>query len=300
MMNNYRLFILPGILMISAALNAQKPIKVLEDSIPIGNYLYPGFNVTIPETNFDNTLKNWVKMQESGTKSKVQTENGEMTIFGAIIKEISAAPVNVYSRLMNEDTLNRLLVTIELKKDQYIEPASGEVQLTAARNYLKEFAKSQYMDVVKEQLSAQEKILRDMENELSSLENRKKRTLKTAENKRSTVNDEQSALSVKQNELGLVSTEISNKNREMIAMRVGPERDAMSAQISELEKRRKKLQNEISSSENKISKAKSDINEANNEVPVNENEQYEIRAKIDTQQAVVQSYVEKLNNVKRY
>ncbi len=300
MMNNYRLFILPGILMISAALNAQKPIKVLEDSIPIGNYLYPGFNVTIPETNFDNTLKNWVKMQESGTKSKVQTENGEMTIFGAIIKEISAAPVNVYSRLMNEDTLNRLLVTIELKKDQYIEPASGEVQLTAARNYLKEFAKSQYMDVVKEQLSAQEKILRDMENELSSLENRKKRTLKTDENKRSTVNDEQSALSVKQNELGLVSTEISNKNREMIAMRVGPERDAMSAQISELEKRRKKLQNEISSSENKISKAKSDINEANNEVPVNENEQYEIRAKIDTQQAVVQSYVEKLNNVKRY
>jgi hypothetical protein len=300
MMKNSTLIILLSLLLSVPAMNAQKPIKVLEDSIPIGNYLYPGFNVTIPEANFDNALKNWIKLQESGTKSKVQTENGEMTIFGAIIKEISPAPVNIYSRLMNEDTLSRLLVTIELKKDLYIEPASGDIQLTAARDYLMEFAKSQYIDVIKSQLDAEEKILRDLNKELGSLENSKARTQKTAKNKRGTVNDEQDKLLVKHNELSLLSNEIIYKNNEMIAMPVGAGRDAMAAQIKELEKRRKKLQNEIGKGENKIDKARSDINQADRAIPRNENEQDVIKAKIDAQQAVVQTFIEKLNNVKLY
>jgi len=300
MMKNSTLVILLAILMATTALNAQKPIKVLEDSIPVGNYLYPGFNITIPEANFENTLKNWVKLQESGTKSKVQTENGEMTIFGAIIKQVSPAPVNIYSRLLNEDTLSRLLVTIELKKDLYIEPASGDIQLTAARDYLKDFAKSQYMDVIKEQLAAEEKILRDMNKELGGLENSKSRTQKTARNKRNVVNDEQDKLLVKHNELSMLSNEIIYKNNEMIAMPVGAGRDAMSAQIKELEKRRKKLQREISKGESKINKARSDINQADNSIPRNEQEQGNVRARIDAQQLVVQSYIDKLNTVKLY
>jgi len=300
MMKNSTLIILLAILMSNTVLNAQKPIKVLEDSIPIGNYLYPGFNVTIPEANFDNTLKNWVKLQETGTKSKVQTENGEMTIFGAIIKQVSPAPVNIYSRLLNEDTLSRLLVTIELKKDLYIEPASGDIQLTAARDYLKDFAKSQYMDVIKEQLAAEEKILRDMNKELGGLESSKSRTQKTARNKRNVVNDEQDKLLVKHNELSMLSNEIIYKNNEMMAMPVGAGRDAMSAQIKELEKRRKKLQREISKGESKINKARSDINQADNSIPRNEQEQGNVRSRIDAQQLVVQSYIDKLNTVKLY
>ena len=81
-----------ALLIAAPGLYGQKPIRVLEDSVQFGNYLYPGFNVTIPEAGYDNVLKNWIKAQETGTKSKVQTENGEMTIFGAIIKEISSTP----------------------------------------------------------------------------------------------------------------------------------------------------------------------------------------------------------------
>ena len=92
-----------ALLVAAPGLFGQKPIKVLEDSVQFGNYIYPGFNVTIPEAGYDKILKDWTKTQENGTKSKVQTENGEMTIFGAIIKEVSPAPVNIYSRIMNED-----------------------------------------------------------------------------------------------------------------------------------------------------------------------------------------------------
>jgi len=289
-----------ALLVAAPGLFGQKPIKVLEDSVQFGNYIYPGFNVTIPEAGYDKILKDWTKTQENGTKSKVQTENGEMTIFGAIIKEVSPAPVNIYSRMMNEDTLTRLLVCIELKKDQYVEPASGDIQLTAAKNYLKEFAKSQYMDFIKEELAAEEKILRSLKNELGSLESSKARNQRTAKNKRNTVNDEQEKLLVKHNELSLLSNEIINKNNEMMAMPVGAGRDAMATQVDELEKRRRKLQKEISQGENRISKAKSDIDQADRAIPRNETEQSVMKSKIDAQQAVVQSFIDKLNNVKLY
>lgn len=299
-MKKSTLIICMALLIAMPALKAQKPIKVIEDSIQIGNYLYPGFNITIPEADFNNALKSWVKLQETGTKSKVQTENGAMTIFGALIKQVSAAPVNIYSRLMNEDTISRLLVAIELKKDQYVEPASGDVQLSAAKDYLKEFAKSQYIEVIKSQLAAEDKILRDLKRDMSSLEKSKSRSQKTAKNKRSTVNDEQEKLLVKNNELSILSTDIIYRNNEMMAMPVGAGREASAAQIKDLEKRRKKLQKEISKSESKIQKARSDINQADRAIPRNENEQDTMRAKIDAQQAVVQTFIEKLNTVKSY
>ena len=294
------LYLCLALLASAPGLNGQKPIKVLEDSVQFGNYLYPGFNVTIPEANYDKVLKNWIKAQESGTKSKVQTENGEMTIFGAIIKEISPSPVNIYSRLMNEDTLSRMMVSIELKKDQYVEAAVGDIQLTSARNYLKEFAKDQYIDFIKDELAAEEKILRDLKQELGGLENSKARSQKTAKNKRNTVNDEQEKLLVKHNELSLLSNEIIGKNNEMMAMPVGAGRDAMAAQIKELEKRRKQLQKEIGKSESKINKARSDIDQADRAIPRNESEQNVMKSKIDAQQAVVQKFIDKLNNVKLY
>ncbi len=294
------LFLFMALLTAAPGLYGQKPIKVLEDSVQFGNYLYPGFNVTIPEAGYDKVLKNWIKAQETGTKSKVQTDNGEMTIFGAIIKEVSPSPVNIYSRLMNEDTLSRLMVSIELKKDQYVEAAVGDIQLTSAKNYLKEFAKDQYIDFIKDELAAEEKVLRDLNKDLGSLESSKARSQKTAKNKRNTVNDEQEKLLVKNNELSLLSNEIIGKNNEMMAMPVGAGRDAMAAQIKELEKRRKKLQKEIGKSESRINKARSDIDQADRAIPRNESEQNVMKSKIDTQQAVVQKFIDKLNTVKLY
>jgi len=300
MMKNSAIIYLLALMLTAPAMHAQKPILVLEDSILIGNYLYPGFNVTIPEANFENTLKNWIKLQETGTKSKVQTENGEMTIFGAIIKQVSSAPVNIYSQLRNEDSLSRLMVIIELKKNQYVDPTSGDIQITAAKEYLKEFAKSEYIEVIKGQLEAEEKKLNDLDKELGSLESNKVRTEKKAKTNRTTITDEQDKLVVRHNELSQLSNEIMRKNTEMIAMPVGAGRDAASAQVKELEKRRKKLQKEINQSENRIKKAKSDIDQADRAIPVNEKEQSAMRTKIDEQRAVVQTYVDKLNAVKLY
>ncbi len=299
MKRNYLILCL-ALLIAAPGLFGQKPIKVLEDSIRHGNNLYPGFNVTIPEASFDKALKSWVRKQETGTKSKVQTEGGEMTIFGAIIKGISAAPVNIYSQMMNEDTLTRLMVAFELKKDQYLDASTGDIQLTAAKNFLKEFAKDQYIDHIKGEIAAEEKKLRDLNKELGSLQSSKARTQKKARNQRNAINDEQEKLLVKNNELSVLSNEIIFRNNEMMSTPVGAGREEMSAQIKDLEKRRKKLQKEISKSENRISKSRSAIQQADRAIPRNEQEQNIMKLKIDEQQSVVQRFNDKLRTVRLY
>lgn len=282
------------------AMNGQKPIVVSEDSVKVGAGLYPGFAVTIPEADYDQTLKNWVKELEGGTKSKVVTENGIMSIFGANLKNISPTPVNIYSSLENEDTLSKLMVCIELKKDVYLDQSGGDSQLTTARNFLKEFAKTQYTSFIKEEIDREEKVLQELEKELKGLESNKARAEKNAQNSMFDIQNEEEKLLLQNNELNLLSNRIVEQNREMMSLQAGPAKEARSAQVKALEKDRKKLQKEIGKSEKNIRKAKSTVNDAEKMIPKNEEEQNMMKEKIEEQKDVVQKYVDKLNTVKSY
>jgi len=281
-------------------MSAQKPITIREDSLLVGKYMHPGISTTIPEANYDKTLKNWIKQMESGTKSKVVTENGMMTIFGAMLKKISPNPVNIYSKLINQDTLNKLMVCIELKKDEYLEPALGDAQMMSARDFLKEFAKDQYIDFIKDEVATEEKKLKDLTAQLSSLENSYSKTQKKAGSNRSAVSKEQENLAILKGQLSQITTDIARENAAMISMETGPEKEAQAARIKEMDKSKKKLQKDISKSENKIKKAESTIAQADESIPLNKNEQFVMQQKIDEQTAVVKKFVDKLNTVKLY
>lgn len=299
MKNLYLIFCL--VFMLPALnLRAQKPITIMEDSLFVGKFLHPGISVTIPEANYEKTLKNWVKQMESGTKSKVVTEDGMMTIFGAMLKKISPNTVNIYSKLVNQDTLNKLLVCIELKKDEYLEPAIGDAQMMSARDFLKGFAKDQYIEFIKDEIAIEEKKLKDLTGQLSSLENSYSKTQKKAGSNRSAVSKEQESLAILNAQLSQMSTDIANENAYMISMETGPEKEAQAARIKELNKNKKKLQKEISKAESKIRKAESSIAQADESIPLNKNEQFVMQQKIDEQTAVVQKFIDKLNTVKLY
>jgi hypothetical protein len=281
-------------------LRAQKPITIMEDSLLVGKYKHPGISVTIPEANYDKTLKSWIKQIEAGTKSKVVTEDGLMTIFGAMLKKISPNPVNMYSKLINQDTLNKLMVCVELKKDEYLEPALGDAQMMAARDYLKEFAKEQYIEFIKDEVAAEEKKLKDLTGQLTSLENNYAKTQKKAGSSRSTVSSEQEKLALLNGELSQLSTDIDRENSAMIGMDTGPEKEAQATRVKELNKRKKQLQKDISKTESDIEKAELSIAEADEALPLNENEQAVMQQKIDEQTVVVQKFNDKLNTVKLY
>lgn len=283
-----------------ASAYAQRPIRLTEDSVKYGSAKYPGISVTIPEVSYDRTEKNWIKELQSGTRSKVVTENGELSIFGAIVKDISPNPINIYSRLVNNDSLLVLLVSFELKKDQYVEKSTGDAELMAAREYLKEFAKSQYVDFVKDEVQVEDKKLKDLNNELNSLQNEKSKMQKSIQSNRTTITEAKDNILLQNNELTKVTSELIRENNLLTSMEEGAAKEEKASYIKDLEKRKKKILNDIESSENKITKAHNEISEAERNIPKNESQQETLRNKVAQQDQVSKVYTDKLNRVKAY
>ena len=224
-----------------SAVKAQKPITVTEDSLSFGKESMPGLTVTIPEVSYEKTMKDWTKELQSGTRSKLVKEGNDMTIFGARIKDISPNPLNVYSVMTStNDSLIKLSVAFELKKDQYIERSTNETDLDKAKNYLKEFAKNEYLELAKNQSDAEDKKLRDLQRDLSSLEREKSRLQKSIESANTIIFNEKQNITLQQNELNAVSGEMVEQNKQLAT----PEGDAVKKEktdyLNNLEKRKLK------------------------------------------------------------
>ncbi len=282
------------------AVNAQKPIVLSEDSIQIGKSYLPCLSVTIPEADFDVVLKEWIKEIESGTKSKVVNENGEMSIFGARIKKIDAGDINVYSKLVKLDSMLQLFASFEVKKDEYIESATGSPAFVSAQEFMKEFAKNKYIDVAKSQADAEEKKLKDLQKELSSLESEKSRMQKNIQSNNSRISSENENIILQNNELNTVTAAIAEQNRLLITMEEGPARDELEKQIKELEKRKKRAEKSVRKAEKKIGKADTSIDQATGDIPRNERMQEQVKEQIAAQDAVYQKYAEKLKKIRAY
>jgi peptidoglycan hydrolase CwlO-like protein len=288
------------LLIFCSGIKAQMPFSVSEDSLKLGKSTLPGISVMIPEVNYENTLKAWIKNLESGSKSKVVTENNEMSIFGAKIKELSPNPVNVYSKLIKFDSTLKLTVSFELKKDQYVERTGTASEFPKAEDYLKQFAKNQYIDLVKTQVDREDKKLRDIEKELSSLEKEKNHMQKSISSNNTTIANEKENITIQNNELTTVTAAIVEHNRQLDTISTGPAKEEKIKYLKELDKRKKKAQSSIESSENKINKTNNDTDKTNAEIPKNEKMQEQVNEKIQNQQAVLQKFTDKLKKIKSY
>jgi peptidoglycan hydrolase CwlO-like protein len=102
------------------------------------------------------------------------------------------------------------------------------------------------------------------------------------------------------NELTKVSAELLTQTDQLTSMEEGSAKEEKASYVKDLEKRKKKILNEIESSENKITRANNEINEADREIPRNESEQETMRGKIANQDQVVRTFTEKLNKVKSF
>jgi hypothetical protein len=284
-------FFIPGVF-------AQQPIRVYEDSISFGKNKYPGVVVTIPEANYEKLQKDWKKELETKTKSQVVIENGEWSIFGANVKNLSLTPVNIYSRLSPVDSLIELRAVVELKKDVYVEKQSSE--MLKLETYLKEFAKNQYLETAGSQLKTEEDTLRQLKKMLSDYEKRESNLKEDIKSSEKTIKEAEDNISALNSELETLGSEIDNQNTQLSAMTDGSTKDDKAKYIKDLEKQKRKLGNDIESSQKKIKKANKVIEDANKEIPEKKSLQEEMKKKIEAQELVVQKYEQKLAAIKLY
>ena len=283
-----------------AILYGQKPIAVSEDTVSFKDAKYPGIIVTIPEFNFEATQKNWIKELQSGTKSKVVTEDKEMTIFGAINKDICPNPINIYSKFINQDTLLLLVTAFELGRDKFIEKASGENELTQAKLFLKQFAKEQYIDRVEDELSSENKFLKGLGNALENLQKDKLKFQKSIQSNKSDSIQAVNNIYIQNSEIAGLTKEIMDQNNQLISMQSGKVKDEKSDYIKGLEKKKKKAFNEIESLQNKIVKMNTENLQYMDDIVKNESDQEVMKGKVAQQELVVKKCEEKLAAVKAF
>ncbi len=288
------------VLLPMTGIRAQIPIVIAEEKLQFGNSSMPALSVTIPEVEYDLTLKEWIKTLESGTKSKVVTESSGMSIFGARLKDISVDPVNVYSVLDNTGEVLKLSVAFELRKDQYIEKAVSEADFLKADAFIKGFAKTRYLDLAKAQLNVEEKKLNEIERRLSSLENANSRMQKSILSGRNTIQAENDRIVSMNNELAAINTEIDQNNQILATLEAGTTREEKLKYSDELNKKKEKTVSSIESSEKKIAKANDAIREAEKDIPGNERDQSKVREEVAAQDAVVQQFTNKYNTIRNY
>ena len=290
--------LLLALIMTIPGVNAQQPIRVYEDSVSFGKSKHPGVVVTIPEANYEKLQKDWKKELEAKTKSKVVIENGEWSIFGANVKNLSPTPVNIYSKLTNLDSLVELRAVVELKKDVYVERQSTE--MLGLKNYLKEFSKNQYLETAGSQLKIEEDTLRQLKKMLSDYEKSESNLKEDIKSSKKSIKEEEDNISALNSELETLGPEIDNQNTQLSAMTDGSTKDDKAKFIKDLEKRKKKLGNDIESSEKKIKKANKVIEDAEKEIPEKQSLQEDMKKKIAAQELVVQKYQQKLDVIKTY
>lgn len=278
----------------------QKPVLIYNGTLELTGSTYPGIIATIPEVAYEVVQKNWIKAIESGTRSKAVYDNGKWTLFGANISSISPTPMNVYSKLENQDSLVRLLVAMELKKDDFIQTGTHEPELASAREFVKQFAKKQYLELVAGQLKAEEKKLKEVERESSSYKKQQAKLERAMRSAEKTLKSEQEKLVTYNTELNNMSVELASQTMQLNELAEGPAKEEREKYLKSLEKRKRKITKGISSSQKKIDKANNTIRDSSARIPGKETKQDDAQNKIAAQQAVVNQFKDKLKKIEQY
>lgn len=287
-------------LFVSFGTLAQKPVSIENKNIVFKHGENPGFIVSIPEVSTELVGKAWTKQQEKFTKSKVQNDGGELSIFGAVVKDVTAEPLNIYSYIKSQDSVCIMYVSFELKPKEYIKEESGEA-FTKAKLFLLNFAKDQYLELANDQLKVQEIKLKRLNNELESTKKDKEKLEKMIVSNGVDVNARNDELVVMRSNVKTLNEELVKQNSQYITLEEGTIKEEKKKYINELEKRIKKTNRDIESSEKKIVELKEEALLAQNEgIPANLKEQERIKAEIEKQNSVVLLATEKCNNIKAF
>lgn len=282
---------------------AQKTIEVVTVQETISKGKQPGYAIEIPQASLEDVKKAWKSRIQKGTKSKPVEAGYELVITDAIEKEISPNSFNIYSLLLNKDSLIYLVAFFEIDSSRFFDPdvksddiVTQKVNL-AIRNYMHSFGVEQYTDAVHQELKTEEKTLKDLNKELKSLkdeEEKNEKNIKSSEQKITTAEEEISML--KTQTLSQIE-KIEAARLSLLGITDKEAKKTANKELNALEKGKKKLDGEKEKQEKHIVGYQSDIKESNSEIEKLTESQKEMAEKITAKEEKVNAVEEKLAGI---
>ena len=221
-----------------------------------------------------------------------------MSLFGAIISDIAKNSVNIMSKIVDQDSITLLFVSVETTRDNFISSSSEEYG--KLNKYLNKYAKDQYIITAKNQLSAEQDKLKDIEKEMKSARKSKEKYEKGIQSSKVKITESNDNIAAKNKELEILEIRINNSTTMLSTIIDDDAKKAKKSELKDLQKKKKSLLKDINSAQNSISKANNTIDDNRKDIDSNDTTQYELGDRISQQKQVVAKYQQKLKTIQSY
>lgn len=282
---------------------SQEAIEVKTEKVVMSKGMQTGYLVEIPMGILKDVQQNWIKRLQENIKAKVIATKDEFVLSHVVKSEITNDTINVYSLFIEKETSVVMNVFIEIDS-VFFSPLEDKTQLSAEKtdsgikNYIRKFAVEQYRLFAEEDLEAEQKLMKELENDLEGL-------VKDNENLNKEISSLENDIEKTERSISTLDQEIELKNKEILTHKTSiqslvleDEKKAAQDKDKELEKERNKLEKERKNARNDISDMKSKIEKNNKTITDNEKLQEEKQLEIEAQKADVTKAQTKLDGIK--
>lgn len=292
------------VFLIPLFLIGQAKIEVIQKSVKMSQGEQPAYIVMVPESNYDQVLKEWTKIIRQNTKSKVEETEHEIIIKGTQISEISENSMNIYSAVIKADSSVKIVAVYEIDSTFFSftdEQPDLQTEKTHhhIKHFMREFAVKQYKYSVGVELSEAEKLLKTKNKELKELGKQNEVYQKEMKESEQNIKNSEDLISSYEQDNERKLSEINSK-KESIASLSGNEDLSGKAkdQLKALEKEKRNIEDKLEKEQNNIVKYQSNIEDLTKYIEDNSEKQLEKKAGIDKQEDVVNATKIKLEWIK--
>lgn len=297
---------------ISFAQQSSFIVNEIEGNISQGKQT--GLEVFIPEANVkdvESALSKWTKSNKGKfVSSKKRTELFQDNM---ALTSVSENTVDLYTTLTQENEGVRLRAYVDLG-GAFLSSAGHPQAFEAMEAELVNFARSQYISKVDEDVKNEEKHLSKLQSELKTLEKQNDGYHKDIKDNQENIKKQESAIA--KNEIDQKSKEQQIFLQQEILLAARQKRNTMGSvdeatkkmldsqvkteekSLKSFESQLKKLKNEYSSSINSIEKSKSTIAQREQDIVKNEQDQETKRQQIELQKQIVEAVKVKRSGIK--
>lgn len=297
---------------ITTAQQSDFVVNEIEGTISQGQQT--GLEIKIPEVNIksiQSSLSKWTKSRKG--KYNSSRKNPEIFQDNVMLSGVSENTVDMYT-ILTEDQSGVTIQTFVDLGGAFLSSSGHPQAFQAMESELKEFAKTQLVDKVSDDIKSEEKHLKNLESELRNLIKQNDSYHKDiADNKG---NIEKQELEIAKNEIDQKTKEQQIKIQQEILLAAREKRNVMGSlddatkklldkqvkteekSLKSFESQFKKLKSNYSSSVKSIANSKSTIAQREQDLIKNEEEQNTKRQQIELQKQIVEAVKTKRSNIK--
>lgn len=296
------------VFVLAKMVSAQENLEVKDVKQPTSRGMQTGFSVFIKDATLDIVTKKWAQYMKNekpgdifknkNDKVKYEVKGGEYLAERAVLTEISNKYISTIATILNVNGGVQLTAFFELDSVFISRQTLGST-FTDTKNYVRNFAVACYKDVVALELAREDKKLKDLQDKLESMKERKTLLEKNILRSEANISELESQLRSNLSDQERTNQSLKLLNDSISSMKVNtPEYTVYNNRLKEESKTQKRLLSDNASIHKKIENNKKSIFDDQEALKKNQVDQEYQSKQIENQFGIINQVKTKLANIR--